>query len=192
MKEIYLQRMKLEFVPALGCTEPVAVAFAAAKACEVLKEKPEEVEILVSGNIFKNGVGVGIPGAGMVGLHIAGAMGALGGETEKGLEVLSGIAPEIIDEAKQFVADKKIIIDVKYNVPKLYIECIAKKGTNKTRVIIQDRHTNIVLVEVNGEITYKAEETLKVLPKSGAWRLSTILLQPLMWKNFGLLKKELN
>ncbi len=177
MKEIYLQRMKAEFVPALGCTEPVAVAFAAAKACETLGSKPEDVEILVSGNVFKNGVGVGIPGSGMVGLHIAGAMGALGGKTEKGLEVLSGISPEIIEEAKQFVADKKVTVDVKYDVPKLYIECFAKKGTDKAHVIIQDRHTNIVFVEFNEEVIYKAEEratTRHIKGTTEGWSMETI------------------
>ncbi len=177
MKEIYLQRMRAEFVPALGCTEPVAVAFAAAKATEVLEAIPEKVEFLVSGNIFKNGVGVGIPGSGMVGLHIAGAMGALGGESAKGLEVLSGIATETINQSKQFVEDKKISIDVKYNVPKLYIECIAKNGTDQARVVIQDRHTNIILIERNNKTILENNATAEECGTSGTtdgWSMETI------------------
>lgn len=154
MKEVFLQKLKEEFVPALGCTEPVAVAYAAAKAREVLTLQPERIEFFVSGNILKNGMGVGIPGSGMVGLTIAGALGALGGDPTAGLEVLDGISNDVMDMAKSFVDEGKVSVDVKYDVPKLYIECICHHGDNTGRVIIQDRHTNIVAVERNGEVLY--------------------------------------
>lgn len=154
MKEVFLQKLKEEFVPALGCTEPVAVAYAAAKAREVLTLQPERIEFFVSGNILKNGMGVGIPGSGMVGLTIAGALGALGGDPTAGLEVLDGISNDVMDMAKSFVDEGKVSVDVKYDVPKLYIECICYHGDNTGRVIIQDRHTNIVAVERNGEVLY--------------------------------------
>jgi L-cysteine desulfidase len=156
MKEVFLQKLREEFVPALGCTEPVAVAYAAAKAREVLALQPERIEFHVSGNILKNGMGVGIPGSGMVGLTIAGALGALGGDPTAGLEVLDGIGTEIMEHAKTFVDDGKVSVDVKYDVPKLYIECVCYNGENSGRVIIQDRHTNIVAVERNGEIIYNS------------------------------------
>jgi L-cysteine desulfidase len=157
MKEIYLQKLKEEFVPALGCTEPVAVAFAAAKAREILEETPERIEFHVSGNIFKNGVGVGIPGSGMVGLTIAGAIGALGGDPEAGLEVLDGIGEDVMQLAKSYVDDSKVMVDVKYDVPKLYIECICKGENGSSRVIIQDRHTNVVLIEKNDQVLLNKE-----------------------------------
>jgi L-cysteine desulfidase len=154
MKEVFLQKLKEEFVPALGCTEPVAVAYAAAKAREVLTLQPERIEFFVSGNILKNGMGVGIPGSGMVGLTIAGALGALGGDPTAGLEVLDGISNDVMELAKTFVDKGKVSVDVKYDVPKLYIECICHNGDNTGRVVIQDRHTNIVAVERNGEVIY--------------------------------------
>jgi L-cysteine desulfidase len=154
MKEVFLQKLKEEFVPALGCTEPVAVAYAAAKAREVLTLQPERIEFFVSGNILKNGMGVGIPGSGMVGLTIAGALGALGGDPTAGLEVLDGIGNDVMELAKAFVDQGKVSVDVKYDVPKLYIECICHNGENTGRVVIQDRHTNIVAVERNGEVIY--------------------------------------
>ncbi|NOU59342.1 serine dehydratase subunit alpha family protein [Marinifilum caeruleilacunae] len=154
MKEVFLQKLKEEFVPALGCTEPVAVAYAAAKAREVLTLQPERIEFFVSGNILKNGMGVGIPGSGMVGLTIAGALGALGGDPTAGLEVLDGIGNDVMELAKAFVDQGKVSVDVKYDVPKLYIECICHNGDNTGRVVIQDRHTNIVAVERNGEVIY--------------------------------------
>lgn len=159
MKEIFLQKMKEEFVPALGCTEPVALAYAAAKAREVLGVQPERIEFHVSGNVFKNGMGVGIPGSGMVGLPIAGALGALGGNPDAGLEVLGGICSETMEFAKQFVDQGNVKVDVKYKVPKLYIECVCYNGENSGRVIIKHRHTNIVSAEKNGELLFNNDES---------------------------------
>ncbi|MCT4614522.1 MAG: L-serine ammonia-lyase, iron-sulfur-dependent, subunit alpha [Marinifilaceae bacterium] len=159
MKNTYLKKLKEEFIPALGCTEPVAVAFAAAKAREVLNDIPDNLEFHVSGNIFKNGMGVGIPGSGMVGLNIAGALGAIGGNAEAGLEVLNNIDSEIMEKAKSFASSENVKVDVKYDVAKLYIECVCKKGENEARVIIQDRHTNVILVERNGKVIFKADSS---------------------------------
>ncbi|MBI9059293.1 MAG: serine dehydratase subunit alpha family protein [Labilibaculum sp.] len=155
MKEVYLQKLKEEFVPALGCTEPVAVAYAAAKAREILNHVPDRIEFHVSGNIFKNGMGVGIPGSGMVGLTIAGALGAFGGDPKAGLEVLDGINDDILELAKIFVDNGSVSVDVKPAVAKLYIECICYKGDNSGRVIIQDRHTNVIMAERNGKVLYQ-------------------------------------
>lgn len=83
-----------EVIPAIGCTEPVAVALAAAKAAEVLGERPEKIDVLLSANILKNAMGVGIPGTGMVGLPIAIALGTLIGKSSYELEVLRDITPE--------------------------------------------------------------------------------------------------
>lgn len=176
MKDVYLQKLKEEFVPALGCTEPVAVAYAAAKAREILNEFPDRIEFHVSGNIFKNGMGVGIPGSGMVGLTIAGAMGALGGNPEAGLEVLDGISPDIVKLAQVFITQGKVQVDVKYAVAKLYIECICFKGENTGRVVIQDRHTNVVLAERNERVIYSSSsESAKGADVSmKGWNFSSI------------------
>jgi L-cysteine desulfidase len=176
MKEAYLQKLKEEFVPALGCTEPVAVAYAAAKAREILNEIPERIEFHVSGNIFKNGMGVGIPGSAMVGLTIAGALGAMGGNPKAGLEVLDGISPDIVELAQTFVSQGKVHVDVKYGVAKLYIECICFKGENQTRVVIQDRHTNIVLTERNGNVIFSnsSESVIDSGASMKDWSFSSI------------------
>ncbi|SMO61230.1 L-cysteine desulfidase [Saccharicrinis carchari] len=151
----FLCKLKEEFVPALGCTEPIAVAYAAALSREILNEEPEKIKLRVSGNIFKNGIGVGIPGSGMVGLTIAGAMGALGGNPKYELEVLDGISTDIIEKSKEFVNQNLVSIDVKSDVPKLYIECTCYSGNHTGRVIIENRHTNVVLKEKNGNVIFK-------------------------------------
>ena len=108
-----------EVIPAIGCTEPIAVALAAAKAAEVLGRKPEKIEVYLSANILKNAMGVGIPGTGMVGLPIAIALGSIIGKSAYGLEVLKDLTPEGLKEGKEMVCKKCISIDLKENVDKL-------------------------------------------------------------------------
>lgn len=141
-----------EVIPAIGCTEPVAVALAAAKAAEVLGCKPEKTEVFLSANILKNAMGVGIPGTGMVGLPIAVALGTLIGKSAYGLEVLRDLTPEALAEGKQMIEDKCIHIALKENVDKLYIEVVCSAGNETSRVIICHGHTNIVYVEKNGAV----------------------------------------
>ena len=141
-----------EVIPAIGCTEPVAVALAAAKAAEVLGCKPEKTEVFLSANILKNAMGVGIPGTGMVGLPIAVALGTLIGKSAYGLEVLRDLTPEALAEGKQVIEDKRIHIALKDNVDKLYIEVICSAGDETSRVIICHEHTNVVYVEKNGVV----------------------------------------
>lgn len=134
-----------EVIPAIGCTEPVAVALAAAKAAEVLGCRPEKIEVLLSANILKNAMGVGIPGTGMVGLPIAIALGTLIGKSAYGLEVLRDITPEALQAGKAIIEDKLIHIALKENVDKLYIEIICTAGEETSRVIICHEHTHIIL-----------------------------------------------
>ena len=133
-----------EVIPAIGCTEPVAVALAAAKAAEVLGCRPEKIEVLLSANILKNAMGVGIPGTGMVGLPIAIALGTLIGKSAYGLEVLRDITPEALQAGKAIIEDKLIHIALKENVDKLYIEIICTAGEETSRVIICHEHTHII------------------------------------------------
>ena len=157
MKEVYLQKLKKEFVPAAGCTEPASIALAAAKASETLNAVPERVEIKVSGNVFKNVMGVGIPGSTLVGMPISAALGALGGQSKNGLEIFTDISEAIAEEAKKFVSDRKVQIHMLHDVPKLHVECICYNGDDTSRVIIQDRHENIVYVERNRELIFTKE-----------------------------------
>ena len=102
-----------EVVPAVGCTEPMAVALCTARATELLGCKPEEIKVLLSANILKNAMGVGIPGTGMIGLPIAVALGSLIGKSEYQLEVIKDLTPEWLEAGKQFVAENRICIGLK-------------------------------------------------------------------------------
>ena len=141
-----IQLIHQEVIPAIGCTEPVAVALAAAKAAETLGSRPEKTEVFLSANILKNAMGVGIPGTGMVGLPIAIALGTLIGKSAYGL------TPEALADGKQMIEEKRIHIALKENVDKLYIEVICSAGDETARVIICHEHTNIVYVEKNGVV----------------------------------------
>ncbi|MBE9467623.1 MAG: serine dehydratase subunit alpha family protein [Bacteroidetes bacterium] len=149
--------LKKELKPALGCTEPIAVAIASAKAKETLGKLPEKIKVFVSGNIFKNGMGVLIPGTKFTGLDYAAALGVTCGNSELGLEVLKNIDSNSINVSEQLVNDHKITVEVKENVDKLYIETICYFKNDCSRVIIEQRHTNIVKVEHNEKILFEKE-----------------------------------
>ena len=151
-KEI-LALINREVVLALGCTEPVAVALAVAKCKETLGELPERVEILLSKNVLKNAMGVGIPGTGMIGLPIAISIGLVAGKSEKGLEVLN-VSEEELAISKQWLSENKenIQIQTKNTDEKLYIEIIAYAAQNTAKVIIAQKHTNFTFIEKNDEV----------------------------------------
>lgn len=150
-----LALIKREVVPAIGCTEPVAVALAVAKAKEVLNEKVIRTELFLSRNILKNSMGVGIPGTGMIGLPITIALGVVVGKSEYGLEVLKDLNPEKLAEAKQIVEDKQYLVQLKENAPdKLYIEALCFGSNTYSKAIICGSHTHIVYVELNGEVLF--------------------------------------
>ena len=146
-----------EVIPAIGCTEPIAVALASAKAAEVLGGKPERVEVYLSANILKNAMGVGIPGTGMVGLPIAIALGSLIGRAAYGLEVLKDLSPEGLAEGKAMVERKCITIALKEQVDKLYIEVVSHRGDDESRVVISHAHTHFSFIARNGEVLYNEE-----------------------------------
>lgn len=156
-RERIVKLIQKEVVPALGCTEPVAVALATAKSREVLDDFPDKIHIRVSGNIYKNGMGVGIPGTGMSGLDIAAALGAVCGNSADGLKVLQHIDTHALKQAKQLLADDRIEISVKPATDNLYVESVVQKQTGASaRTIISHRHTHIVLVEKNNSLIYRA------------------------------------
>ena len=157
-----------EVVPAIGCTEPMAVALCTAKAKEQLGCRPEKIEAKLSANILKNAMGVGIPGTGMIGLPIAIALGALIGKSEYQLEVLKDLTPEALEEGKRFISDKltndngkqtgRIDIRLKEGeCDKLYIEITCIAGNRSETAIIAGSHTHFV----SGDASYgrKSRET---------------------------------
>lgn len=142
-----------EVVPAIGCTEPIAVALCTAKATEILGTQPTEIKALLSANILKNAMGVGIPGTGMIGLPIAIALGALTGKSEYGLEVLKDSDPEAVKKGKKMIEANAINIGLKDNAEdKLYIEVTCRNEDNKVTAVISGAHTRFVYIEKDGEI----------------------------------------
>lgn len=145
--------MRQEIIPAIGCTEPIAVSLCTAKAAEVLGEKPEKIDAFLSANIIKNAMGVGIPGTGMIGLPIAIALGALRGRSENGLEVLKDLTPDEVEKGKRFIDEKRIQVKLKENISeKLYIEIHCRKGDDVALAVINGSHTSFSYIEKNGEV----------------------------------------
>ena len=166
-----------EVKPALGCTEPIAVALAVAKAVEIIMENcpcgedwrlkaDYRIDVAVSGNILKNGMGVGIPGTGMVGLPVAAALGAVCGRSAQGLEVLSGLSPSAVERAKALVADKKVTISVAPTDRLLYVKATVTVdgGAHASAevdphayAIIEDDHDKIVETSFADKILMSSE-----------------------------------
>ncbi|MEI7614228.1 MAG: L-serine ammonia-lyase, iron-sulfur-dependent, subunit alpha [Betaproteobacteria bacterium] len=144
----YIALIKREVVPALGCTEPISVALAAANCRELLGRVPERIEVLVSGNLFKNGMGVGVPGTGMTGLAVAAAVGTIGGLADAGLEVLRELTPAQVERARTLIPN--VTVDVKDVADVLYAEVRATAANHVARVIIAGAHTRITLREIDG------------------------------------------
>ncbi|KXA06991.1 serine dehydratase subunit alpha family protein [Clostridium perfringens] len=152
MRELYLKILKKEVVPSEGCTEPIAIAYAASIAAEHLKGEIKEVNIYLSKNVIKNALGVGIPGTGGVGIEIAAALGISIQKSYKKLTILSNFTENELKKAKEIV-DKNIINIKQKNTNKaLYIEVELLSETSKSKVIIEDTHTNVTLIECDDEI----------------------------------------
>ncbi len=153
----FLKAVKQEVVPALGCTEPISLALASAIAAKHLGSPPERIEARVSANLMKNGMGVTVPGTGMVGLPIAAAVGALGGDPDAGLEVLRKLTPGIVEAGRRMLTDKKVRVGIAEQVPVLYSEALVTSGDDWVRVCIANAHTNVILIEKNGQTVFEAD-----------------------------------
>ncbi len=152
-KKQIIELIHQEVIPAIGCTEPISVALCVAKATEVLGRVPEKIEVLLSANILKNAMGVGIPGTGMIGLPIAIALGALIGKSEYQLEVLKDSTPETVEAGKRFIDEKRIHISLKENIDeKLYIEVCCEAEGNKAVAFIAGGHTFFIFIASNDSI----------------------------------------
>ncbi len=160
--------IKREVVPAIGCTEPIAVALCTAQATELLGCTPEKISLQLSANILKNAMGVGIPGTGMIGLPIAIALGALIGKSEYKLEVLRDCTPEAVEQGKRFIDEGRITITLKENISeKLYIEVLCEADGHQAEAIIATGHTNFVFLR-KGEEVLVDKRTTPNSPENGA------------------------
>lgn len=144
-----------EVVPAIGCTEPVAVALCVAKATETLGTTPEEINLALSGNIIKNAMGVGIPGTGMIGLPIAVALGALVGRSEYGLEVLRDVNDEAVERGRKYIDEGRVNVTCAKDAPSnLHIDVTVTAGHHTARAIISRAHSNFVRIDKDGETIF--------------------------------------
>ena len=159
-REQIIALIKREVVPAIGCTEPIAVALCVAKAREILGTEPEKVSARLSANILKNAMGVGIPGTGMIGLPIAIALGALVGRSEYQLEVLKDSDAKAVERGKRFIEQGRIDISLKEGITeKLYIEIEVSGGGHSAVAIIAGGHTNFVFISRDGETLQESRRT---------------------------------
>lgn len=158
-KDKIIALINREVVPAIGCTEPIAVALCVARASELLGVQPEHITVNLSANIIKNAMGVGIPGTGMIGLPIAIALGALIGKSDYQLEVLRDSNPEAVERGKKFIDENRITVGHKQTDEKLYIEVIAEAAGHKAMAVIAGSHTNFIHLQQDDRVILHTELT---------------------------------
>lgn len=160
IRQSIIALIQREVVPAVGCTEPIAVALCTARATETLGQRPEKITVMLSANILKNAMGVGIPGTGMIGLPIAIALGAIVGRSEYELEVIKDVTPETLEEGKAYVEEKRIDIRLKAGITeKLYIDVVCEAAGSKAEAVISGSHTNFVYISRDGETLLDVKNT---------------------------------
>ncbi|MEA4812305.1 MAG: L-serine ammonia-lyase, iron-sulfur-dependent, subunit alpha [Anaerolineaceae bacterium] len=158
-EENYAQILVSELIPALGCTEPIAVALAAAKAAETLGVTPERAELCCSGNIIKNVKGVIVPNSGgKTGLVIAAALGFVSKHADKGLQVLEGLSPDQLAEAERMAARHIIRVTVAKGEENLYIRVLASAGNDEAEVVLNKAHDHIASIRKNGQCLRQASD----------------------------------
>ncbi len=150
--EKMLDVLKQSMAPALGCTEPMAIAYAVALAKSELGSVPEKITVRLSRNVLKNARGVGIPKTGMVGVEIAAAMGATGGDPQAKLEVLHSVSGEEMEAAEALAGH--VQVELAHTDKKLYIEVLLADKGDEVCVIIEDSHTNVVEIRHGERIVF--------------------------------------
>ncbi len=152
-KQQIIELIHQQVVPAIGCTEPMAVALCVAKATELLGKLPERIELRLSANILKNAMGVGIPGTGMIGLPIAVALGALIGRSELGLEVLRDCDKQAVERGKAYIEENRIFISLEQeDKDKLFINALCTADGHEAEARIKTSHTHFVYLRKDEEV----------------------------------------
>lgn len=160
--QLYINILEEELVPAMGCTEPICLAYAAAKAREVLGAMPERVEVLASGNIIKNVKSVIVPNTnGMKGIQAAAAVGIVAGDSSKALEVIANVTPEQKKETEEFLKSTPIKVKHVETTEQLDVTIVVFKGGHRAEVRISGFHTNIVHIQKDEEILFQSESISK-------------------------------
>ncbi|MEQ0267854.1 L-serine ammonia-lyase, iron-sulfur-dependent, subunit alpha [Klebsiella sp. CN_Kp073] len=148
---LYIKWLKQEVAPALGCTEPVAISFAAAYAAQYLDQPCTRISGFISANLYKNAMGVTIPGTAVCGVALAAAIGAFGGDPQKGLKTLEDITPLHVEMAQKLIANHAVDITVKETPDFIHLDLTLSDGENTCRVVVKGTHTNVVKLYINGQ-----------------------------------------
>ena len=155
----FVKILRAELIPAMGCTEPIAIAYAAAKARQVLGVMPEKMVARCSGNIIKNVKGVNVPNAGgQKGVQVAAILGALAGDPDLELQVISQVPEEAVEEVRKLNKARICTCELEEGVENLYIRIEAYAGDDNAVVVIKTKHNHISLIEKNGEVLLQAED----------------------------------
>ena len=153
IQDNFIKILEEELIPAMGCTEPIALAYASARCREVLGAAPEHIDAYCSGNMIKNVRCVSIPNSqGMIGIEAACALGALAGDASKFMEVLEAVDDAGRREAEQFVNDKKCHVEFLDSEIPLHFIIGMKAGTESASVEVRHSHTNITCIRRNGSV----------------------------------------
>lgn len=149
---LLIDLLKKEILPTMGCTEPGAVALAAAYAREALKEETvKRIKVTVNANVYKNGVAVGIPGTGETGFFIAAALGVIKGHPERQLAVLADVLPRELEKAREMVAQNIIEVQVDEEKESLWIQVRLETDRGWSQAVIAEKHTQVISIQRNGE-----------------------------------------
>ncbi|EKM7811632.1 serine dehydratase subunit alpha family protein [Klebsiella aerogenes] len=152
---LYVKWLKQEVAPALGCTEPVAISFTAAYAAQYLDQPCTRISGFISANLYKNAMGVTIPGTAVCGVALAAAIGAFGGNPQKGLKTLEDITPLHVEMAQKLIAnnavDNAVDIAVEETPDFIHLDLTLSAGENNCRVVVKGTHTNVVELYINGQ-----------------------------------------
>lgn len=175
-KQRILDLLHREVVPALGCTEPIAVALAAAAAAETLGVAPASLEVAVSPNLLKNGMGVIVPGTGQAGLQIAAAAGACGGKSGLGLECLRDLDEQQVEKARELVKTGAVRLKLADNGLLLYCKVTARADVREASAEIRDSHANLCRISRDGETVWQREAAAEEKREDAPWPLTLAII----------------
>lgn len=177
MTNKHIQLLKSEMCPATGCTEPISIAYGASilrKEFDIDYTKIENIYLSLSLNVFKNALGVGIPGTNLTGIPIAFALGLIAGNSDKLLDVLADIKKQDIETSTNFIDENKINIDIETTPQKLFIKIIVETLDNKYSLVIEENHTNIVHLSSKNQIKINKKNNLEFSEKKSDIKTSIL------------------
>lgn len=165
--EKLIRQLKEEMLPALGVTEPAAIALSTAKAYEVIGGEVKKITVLADEGVFKNGFSCAIPGTKEKGNEMAAALGVIAGDSSLGLKVLENISDQDVQKAKKVIGEGKVEIQAKRGLADIFIDAAVETDKGTGRCVIKDKHTNIVSVEKNGEVIFKKDNRGDISQEKG-------------------------